>query len=224
MTQWSRRAASVLAPALLMACTTACTRKREELKSEPVDAASPYPCQAVNNEATALMLHTVPGDGGFGLEVPDAPRAARLYEEACPRCAVSCANLAMALLRGQGVAKNVERALGLYQANCDAGDLVACVSLGQAYDTGFDVKADPARAEQLYRKACDGGSGLGCSNLAGLFNRADGGAEDPRVKALYEKSCDAGVYAGCVNIQHKNEGLSSRIRLSADGVGWRRMN
>jgi TPR repeat protein len=177
---------------------TSCKR-RDEIKQEPPDAA-PEPCIALNNEASALMLKGYVPDGGGRRLVPGAPRAVELYEQACPRCTVSCANLAKALLDGDGTTKNAARAVELYQGACDKGDLLACVSLGNQFALGFDVPSDEARAESLYGKACTAGDMSACSNLAGLMRRGDAGPTDPRVRALYEKSCAGGNTAACTNL------------------------
>lgn len=235
---------------LLLACTP-----KKEVPSEPQDAAPPYACKAVNNEACDLMmLPPVPREAGA--LAPEPARAVALYEQACPHCGVSCANLAKALLSGNGTPKNVTRALGLYSSSCDGGDALACIALGLVYDLGFDAPADKARAESLYRKACDAGNQVGCSNLAGLLARAAGDAPDPRVRELYEKNCAAGYLRdcsnlgvlveglgqtgegkrlyekacsggpneGCRNLKYLNEGSTSRVRTSAEGSGWRRID
>ena len=80
-----------------------------------------------------------------------------------------CLNLGNAYYLGNGVAKNLNKSVELYQKACDGGNMGGCVNLGDAYYNGNGVTKDFNKAAQLYQKACDGGNMRGCNVLKKFY-------------------------------------------------------
>jgi TPR repeat protein len=70
--------------------------------------------------------------------------------------------------RGEGVARDAERARQLQQQACDGGSGRACATLGGLYARGEGVARDRKRARELYQRACDDGNRRGCVLLKGF--------------------------------------------------------
>ena len=69
-------------------------------------------------------------------------------------------------LRGDG---DDARIAALFEAGCEAGDLLACSQFGFRLELALGVGLDMARAADLYRRACDGGEPQGCSYLGEIY-------------------------------------------------------
>ena len=69
---------------------------------------------------------------------------------------------------GQGVGKDLGRAISLYKKACDGGHMASCSKLGYLYDKGRGVRKDLGKARRLWKKACDGGAKYACKNLKKL--------------------------------------------------------
>jgi len=115
----------------------------------------------------------------------------------CVRQALSYANGA------EGKAKDLVRAVSLYQKACDSGSVDGCTSLALVHWTGEGgLSIDKARANALFQKACDGSSAAGCDNLGLSYENGEGGLSKDmaRAVALYRKACDGGSAAGCSHL------------------------
>lgn len=93
------------------------------------------------------------------------PRAAFSQKRRDTGVFTDCDKLGTLHQDGDGVLKDVSRAVALYRKACDAGNLGVCVYLGDMYRDGFGVPRDATRAAALYRRACDGGNPEGCCRL-----------------------------------------------------------
>jgi TPR repeat protein len=111
----------------------------------------------------------------------------------------SCASLARALERGDGVAPNPAKAARLLEGACAAGDGDACARLGSMLRLGRGVARDDRRAETLLTNACDRGSVGACGELGALLVEGGQGVpRDPaRAGALLKKACDGGYAEAC---------------------------
>ena len=76
-----------------------------------------------------------------------------------------CTELGRAYYYGNGVTKDINKAIQLYEKACDGGEVFSCSDLGHAYDKGEEVTKDFNKAAHFYKKACDGGLGEECLNL-----------------------------------------------------------
>jgi hypothetical protein len=126
-------------------------------------------------------------------------RSAGALEKACRAGeATDCFKLGLRSLRGEGVKRDVGKALTLYQKACDAREALGCLYLGLRYEKGEGVAADTAKAAQLYQKACDAGNASGCSRLGAMYSHGRGVPRDEAMAAqLFQKACDAGEGVCC---------------------------
>jgi TPR repeat protein len=135
--------------------------------------------------------------------------AAGCASGATPECEAACAAnrtgsceaLAKALLKGEGAAKDVSRAVGLYKSACDGGTADACNELGKLYMKGDGVKRDPLQAIDLYTRGCKQGSAGACTNL-GLMHYNGDGVEKKESSAVpwFLKGCQGNNANGCFNL------------------------
>jgi TPR repeat protein len=83
-----------------------------------------------------------------------------------------CANRAANFEHGQGVEKNLERALELWHWACERRELMntnACSQIGFFHAKGMAVEQDPDEALRWYDLGCEAGEGMGCCNAAHLL-------------------------------------------------------
>lgn len=120
-------------------------------------------------------------DGRAADVVVDLVRAADSGDAAAQRM------LATLYQRGDGVARNVERAAELYQLAAAQGDAEAQFNLANMYLLGEGVEPDEAWAMTYYRKAANQGHALALRNLNQLLRAAGiaepGNAADSRAAA-----------------------------------------
>ena len=79
-----------------------------------------------------------------------------------------CTELGKAYYYGNGVTKDINKAIQLYEKACDGGEVFSCSDLGHAYDKGEEVTKDFNKAAHFYKKACDGRLTEGCVNLMSI--------------------------------------------------------
>ena len=80
----------------------------------------------------------------------------QLFEQACANGKGEpggCYMRAQNYFTGDGVAKDMPRALKYFTLACDAGDAGACYMLGAIYGNGDGVTADRARAIGYFQQA-----------------------------------------------------------------------
>ncbi|HEU5059331.1 MAG TPA: tetratricopeptide repeat protein, partial [Kofleriaceae bacterium] len=143
------------------------------------------------------------------------PPAAK--RDACPGGeALGCARLAERYERGDGVERDVERAVTLYERACRRELWTACTILGWLLEGGRGVPRDAQRASAVYQLACAGGEGVACSNL-GLFYRDGEGVERSarRAATLFTRSCQLGHGTGCLHLAAVLETGETRDATSA---------
>ena len=79
-----------------------------------------------------------------------------------------CTELGKAYYYGNGVTKDINKAIQLYEKACDGGVMFSCSDLGDAYNKGEEVTKDFNKAAHFYKKACDGRLTEGCVNLMSI--------------------------------------------------------
>ena len=163
--------------------------------------------------------------GGRGLPA-DPPAAARSLTHACdmgideacgnvanlvkaygdgvllPSCTrgdgLSCFMLGSLYYAGNGVARSLEQAAGLFQQSCTSGFFHGCGQLGESYLFGEGLPRDEAKAKGVLEKACTGGYGPGCFNLAVMHRR---GIATPQNELLAQqtlrRACELGYKQAC---------------------------
>ena len=113
-----------------------------------------------------------------------------------------------------GVAKDLTKALSIFESTCGKGSSGACNNAGLVWKTaGAGRPADFSRAADYFLKACKGGHKNGCFNLSTLYLQGGGSVAKNMQSALaYSiKSCELGHAYGCAN--------AARMYLLGDGVG-----
>ena len=162
-------------------------------------AAASLPALATGRVGMVFLL------GQAGLPV-DEGQARASFEQACalrpdPHAAVSCNNLAMLLIEGQGGDAEPDRGITLLTEGCDGGLGMSCVNLGYYVELGRHIDFDIERAGDLYQRACDLGDVMGCNNLGFLLEAGQELSQDiPRALALYAQACEGGETLGCSNL------------------------
>ena len=86
-----------------------------------------------------------------------------LFTRACNEGWMSgCAQLADAYRRGEGTAKDHDRAVREYSKACEGGFAAACSDIGYMYKVGDGVGRDEAKALGYLKRACDLGMTQAC--------------------------------------------------------------
>lgn len=102
--------------------------------------------------------------------------------------------LAFLLIEGQGGAPDVGRAIGLYKAAADRGDVNAQNNLGEIYETGRGVTRNLGEALRWYERAAEKGLGSAQFNAGRLWAIGVGESKDPaKARALLLQAEGNGV-------------------------------
>ncbi len=121
--------------------------------------------------------------------------------------AAACGALASAQLRGEGVPRDVGRALALFEKACDLADLRACSYAAHLKLSGMQgVAKDSAGAARLATKACDGEVLEGCTTLAVVLMSRSAREDQDRARTLLKKSCDGGEVNACGILKSPSRG------------------
>ena len=80
----------------------------------------------------------------------------------------SCYSLGILYYKGNGVPKNIPKAIELFEKSCIGNEINGCMYLGYLYTYGEFVKQDKVKAKELFYKACRLGSKMGCNALKNL--------------------------------------------------------
>lgn len=96
-------------------------------------------------------------------EPRDAAFAGLLFRYACDhRHGPACHELADLYYTGDGLPRDLERALYLYDGLCAEGFTTVCIVLGYFFEHGVGFAQDLHRARREYQRACEAGSIEGC--------------------------------------------------------------
>jgi TPR repeat protein len=146
-----------------------------------------------DREKVEALLRELSGSASLPPVAADPERACAAGDIA------SCASLARALERGEGVAANPKQAARLFEGACAAGDGDACARLGSMLRLGKGVAKDERRAATLLEQACLRKSALACGELGALLAAGGQGVpRDPvRARMLLETACDGGYAEAC---------------------------
>jgi uncharacterized protein len=131
------------------------------------------------------------GDDGC---TPQGKDAKTCEQECNDGVGKGCRMLAISLIEGQQMDKNIPRGLQLLKKGCDLGDVRACAALSNMlwYEKRFD------EARPLAERACDIGNDRdGCFNLGLILEGSDKEEDKKKAFRAYEKACRAGVKVAC---------------------------
>ncbi len=172
-------------------------RMLDELPAEPELSAAKR-CEALATHPRD-GTETTPGVP-FELLAQNAVEAMRACEEAAELDPRQPRYLAL-LARASAAAGLRDRAVNLYQAAAERGDLRAMISLALLKENGDGVEKDPAGAMALYERAAAGGSADAAINLAVSLLEEDRGTEErERGIALLQKASEAGSAIATFNL------------------------
>jgi hypothetical protein len=153
----------------------------------------------------------------------DAGTGARALEKACNLNDLDgCSYLAGLYERGEGVGRNVEKAINIHRRVCEAGAAIGCNALGYVYylGKGGTPKSIP-RAMSLFKQACDLDPRAGCDSLGDIYALGGDGVtkDDTQAVALYKKGCDGGNPGACLELgfmQYAGKGTMKNEALAVD--------
>jgi TPR repeat protein len=145
---------------------------------------------------------------GFGVAAEDRGQAVALYEKACKREPRSkgCFDLGRMVARGDGTARDDERAVFLFSETCnemnvEATNNLGCDSLAEMLRDGRGGPRNVERALLLFEHACESGDPKGCFDLGFIYDKGVYAHRDlTRSRKLIERSCDEGYGPGCVHL------------------------
>ncbi|MBQ9043688.1 MAG: sel1 repeat family protein [Eggerthellaceae bacterium] len=135
-------------------------------------------------------------------------------------CARGLCGLGDLYAAGNGVDKDLDKAIELYQQAIDAGELYGCVCLGGLYQDGKGVDEDGARAAELYEQALASEDfstrNAARCGLASLYFRGYAGIEVDTAKAEenYRAAADENYYGGWTGLSmlYSNDTYSSDVQ------------
>ena len=103
-------------------------------------------------------------------------------------------------------------------AKCQADDSQACNAAGVMFEFDEGTRSDPALASGFYGRSCEGNYGPGCNNLAWLYLRGRGVAQDqPHAMLLFMTAFDASRIA-CMHGDASGCLLAGEILYEGRGV------
>jgi TPR repeat protein len=179
---------------LALVCGSSCAAATA---TKPV---APAPEHAVEEAAAALVEAGAPR-----LCVHDAKDLAPCVED-CDRGVVSaCIVVANRTERGDGVGRDLTRAVQLHERACELRDAPSCASAARMYASGRGVPPNRAKQLQLLASACMLGDAHACSLPAKAFaSGADDVPRDERRAAqLRHAACVAGDSASCAEVERR---------------------
>lgn len=142
-----------------------------------------YPTTSLMKRYTCVIFLSLLGMPLLGAEEIKSPSVAELQATADHGDAAAQFQLARAYLRGEGVAKDPQKAFDLMKAAADQGYADAVGGLGYFYSAGVAVSKDQKQALELFRKGAEKGSAKAQLNLGNLLLKGQGdSAADPETQ------------------------------------------
>lgn len=100
------------------------------------------------------------------------PDSRQAYENSRESCASGdqhgCYKTAMALIKGDGVSKDVSHGISILEVGCAGNFSTSCMQLGFLYERGNEITKDIGKATEYFRKSCTAGKNWGCSKLQSM--------------------------------------------------------
>ena len=172
----------------------------EEKEEEPATIAAPAPLNQGCSGCGCRGMMEMGDEGENGESL-----AFQMDQKACwAKDFLSCYNLGLRFLNGDGVAADNGEAVELFGQACDAGESQACSDLGAMYDLGQGVSENDTRALELYTKACEEGDLFGCHSAGAKYDLGEGVPKDEgRAAEFYRDACNGGRSASCYDLGMK---------------------
>lgn len=139
--------------------------------------------------------------GALANQQKDFARAAKFLGPACDIEPKACNIVGELYRKGEGVAKDGQKAADFHRRACESKIIVSCAIEAQLRYRGEDgAQVDKARARVAYEKSCGPDFYDSCANVGVMFANGEGGPVDKaRARVFYEKACVGGEQTGCVN-------------------------
>ncbi len=151
------------------------------------------------------------------IRLEKSPKMITWKDDCASRVAGACVQLGQAYFRGDGIPKDLDRALEFFSRACDGEDTKGCGLL-----IGYGWRADgkvSARAVALLSAACNGGKAEDCHSLGRAHAWGLGAPKDEmRGAELYKQACDSGFGSGCVSLAYaykRGEGVTKDLSHAA---------
>lgn len=130
-------------------------------------AASLFESGCARGDQAACLAHAEQRWLGIGGVKKTPQLAVEVFRKQCEaQVSDACLDLGYALQQGVGVARDLERARSLFDAECKAGRQNGCAHLGNLL--ALSKGTDRERGQALLASACDAASGRGCWFLSEL--------------------------------------------------------
>lgn len=183
-----RELAVVSVVALVVSCSPAAPSARSPIDLQ-APAAGGTPASAGDGAAVIACTHDAKDLGPCTAE--------------CDRgMAFACTIVAMRIERGEGVPKDLTRAVVLHERACELKDAPSCVSAARMHASGSGVPPSRAKQIELLGAACKLGDGLACAVPAKAFANGAGVVRDERrARDLWQLACAAGVATACEELE-----------------------
>jgi TPR repeat protein len=123
--------------------------------------------------------------------------------EDCDRGIVfACTVIAGRIERGDGVPKDLTRAVVLHERACELRDAASCMSAARMHASGSGVPPSRAKQVELLVHACTLGDAMACVVPAKAFATGSGVVRDERRAAdLWQRACAGGVASACEKLE-----------------------
>jgi hypothetical protein len=114
----------------------------------------------------------------------------------------ACTVVALRFERGDGVAKDLTRAVRLHERACELRDVASCSTAARMHASGAGVPPSRVRQLDLLDKACALGDGAACAVGARAYENGTGVPRDEhRARELRQRACASGVETACAEIE-----------------------
>ena len=138
------------------------------------------------------------GGGAPRVCVHDTKDLAPCAEDCDRGIAFACTVLAARTERGDGVARDLTRAVHLHERACELEAPTSCMSAARMHAIGAGVPPSRAKQVELLGAACKLGDALACAVPAKAYAHGNGVARDEhRAADLWERACAGGVASAC---------------------------
>lgn len=163
--------------------------------AEAADAPPAAPADSCSGPKDCLQK------GALANQQKDFVRAAKFLGPACDIEPKACNIVGELYRKGEGVAKDGQKAADFHRRACESKLIVSCAIEAQLRYRGEDgAQVDKARARIAYEKSCGPDFYDSCANAGVMFANGEGGPVDKtRARVFYEKACVGGEQMGCVN-------------------------
>jgi TPR repeat protein len=169
-------------------CTPARPLERFEGPHATTEASGPSPSIA-DAGAPRVCMH-------------DAKDLAPCSEDCDRGIAFACTVVATRIERGDGVAKDLTRAVHLHERACELRDAPSCVTAARMHSSGRGVPPSRLRQIQLLSSACRLGDAHACSIPARSFaGGVDVPRDERRAAELWQLGCAGGDDSACAEVE-----------------------